>query len=399
MLTMKTRNEIFHEHFNEYKKARNERNKCALTRIITAIATVTGMHRKSIIKHFTRLQCSYPHSGQKRGRKVIYTPDCLYALQTVWRVGNHCCGELLHPMIPIYVAILKRDHLWKHPQIATVLLLRMKLSTVKRKLKAFSTLKPQGKGLSSTKSSQLKHLIPIFHGSWKRKPPGTGQVDTVAHCGHTLLGDFVYSLQYIDVSTYWTVLRAQWNKGKHATLENVEYIQTNLPWPLLEMHPDTGSEFINWLLKEWCDTVNVLLTRSRPGHSNDNTYVEERNGNIIRKYIGYVRLDTKEAVDALNKVYEVLCLYLNHFMASRRVVEKVEVKGKWKKKYEKTAKTPYQRVMESTEIPEAVKAGLRSQHEKLNPLVLLEEVERRKKVLYDIQKKYGKPTPEPMSGE
>jgi transposase InsO family protein len=163
-----------------------------------------------------------------------------------------------------------------------------------------------------------------------------------------------------------------------------------LPWILFEVHPDTGSEFINWLLKVWCDTVNVAMTRSRPGHSNDNAHVEERNGNLVRKYIGYVRLDCVEAVEALNSVYEVLCLYLNHFRASRRLVKKYEVKGKWKKEYEKVAKTPYQRAMASPDIPEEVKNGLRSEHEKLNPVVLTREIAKRKKTLYDVQRKYGK---------
>ena len=212
----------------------------------------------------------------------------------------------------------------------------------------------------------------------------------MAHCGHILSGDIVYTLDYTDVPVYWTILRAQWNKSQIATKISLTFVREHLPWILKEFHPDTGSEFINWLLKEWCDTVKVAMTRSRPNHSNDNAFVEERNGNIVRKYIGYIRLDCKEAVDALNDVYEVLCLYLNHFRASRRLARKYEVNGKWKKEYEKVAKTPYQRVQEHPDIPEEVKVGLRVEHEKLNPVLLLREVDRRKKILYDVQRKYGK---------
>lgn len=158
---------------------------------------------------------------------------------------------------------------------------------------------------------------------------------------------------------------------------------------MLEVHPDTGSEFINWHLKDWCDTNEIVMSRSRPNHKNDNMHVEERNGHIIRKYIGYTRLDCKEAVNALNNVYAVLCPYLNHFVASRRIIEKYEVNGKWKKRYEKVAKTPYQRVLENEHITEEVKEKLRKEHEKLNPLVMKKEIDRLKKILYDVQRKHG----------
>ena len=159
---------------------------------------------------------------------------------------------------------------------------------------------------------------------------------------------------------------------------------------MIEIHPDTGTEFINWHMKSWCDIQHIAMTRSRPDHKNDNMHVEERNGHIVRKYIGYMRLDCREAVPALNAVYAVLCPYLNHFVASKRIIEKIEVNGKWKKKYEKVAQTPYQRVMGNEHISIDVKEKLRQEHEKLNPAVMKKEIDRLKKVLYDIQRKYGK---------
>lgn len=390
---MKTRKDIFKRYQKEYQLARDSKgNRRVISEIFTAVTQVTGMNRKSVNRAFLNQQYKYLPRQENRGRKATFTPDALAALYDLWHLCGNLCGERLHPMIAEYTTILKRDHMWQHSNYATEKVLAMSLGTIKRLLRHFSNKVQKEKGYSATKPSQLKHLIPIFHGKWSNKPPGHGQIDTVAHCGHTLLGDFAYSLQYVDVAMYWSIIRAQWNKGQQATLDNLCYINDNLPWKLREMHPDTGSEFINWLVKEWCDTVAITMTRSRPGHSNDNAHVEERNGNIIRKYIGYVRLDCKEAVDALNSVYEVLCQYLNHFAPSRRVVEKIEIKGKWKKKYEKVAKTPYQRVLESKDIPKAIKNGLKAEHENLNPVVLLAEVARRKKVLYDIQRKYGKQT-------
>ena len=204
-----------------------------------------------------------------------------------------------------------------------------------------------------------------------------------------MAGDMVFTLNYVDVPVLWDILRAQWNKGQVATQESLLFIKERLPWNMLEVHPDTGGEFINWHMKGWCDTNKINMSRSRPNHSNDNMHVEERNGHIVRKYIGYIRLDCKEAVDALNDVYDVLCPYLNHFITSRRIIEKFEVNGKWKKKYEKVAMTPYQRVLAHPKISEEVKEKLRIEHAKLNPLIMKREIDRLRRVLYDVQKKHG----------
>jgi len=390
MLTMKTRQEIFTKYQQDYQSARNT-NRKKVSEILETVSVVTGMTRKSVNRRFLSNQYQYASKIEKRGRKPQYTAAVKSVLHDLWRSNAYACGESLHPMVREYVTILKRDTMWKYSEYTTQKLYQMSLGTMKRCIREFrKSDNHKGKGISSTSLSQLKHIIPIYRGSWRNRMPGTGQIDTVAHCGHILSGDIVYTLDYTDVPVYWTILRAQWNKSQIATKISLTFVREHLPWILKEFHPDTGSEFINWLLKEWCDTVKVAMTRSRPNHSNDNAFVEERNGNIVRKYIGYIRLDCKEAVDALNDVYEVLCLYLNHFRASRRLARKYEVNGKWKKEYEKVAKTPYQRVQEHPDIPEEVKVGLRVEHEKLNPVLLLREVDRRKKILYDVQRKYGK---------
>ena len=118
-------------------------------------------------------------------------------------------------------------------------------------------------------------------------------------------------------------------------------------------------------------------------------HVEERNGHVVRKYIGYIRLDCKEDVDDLNDVYKILCPYLNHFVASKRIIEKFEINGKWKKRYEKIAMTPYQRVLINENISEIIKEKLRQEHKRLNPWIMKKEFDRLKKVLYDRHKKYG----------
>ena len=131
------------------------------------------------------------------------------------------------------------------------------------------------------------------------------------------------------------------------------------------------------------------MSRSRPNRKNDNAYVEERNGHVVRKYVGYLRLDCPEAVEALNNLYGVLCPYLNHFIASRKCLEKIKVGSKYVTKYEKVPKTPYQRVLENEHIMPEIKEKLRQEHAKLNPLVMKKEIDRLRKVLYDVQRKHG----------
>jgi hypothetical protein len=349
------------------------------------------MGRKSAIRKFKHLQTKEPTKEERRGRPRYYTNDVTAALKQLWIAGGEVCGESLHPMINEYIDILVRDNDWNHSDEATGKLRAMSQGTVKIRAELFMKAGRTGKGVSATSPSPLKHLIPIFHGDWSQKPPGSGQIDTVVHCGHTLVGDVVYTLNYTDVPTLWVLLRAQWNKGQVATRESLSLIRDRLVWPLLYVHPDTGSEFINWHLKLWCDSdaVKIDMGRSRPGHSNDNMHVEERNGHVVRRWIGYIRLDCPETVEALNAVYDVLNPYLNHFIASRRVIEKYEVNGKWKKKYEQVAKTPYQRVLAQEGVSEEHKETLRQEHVLLNPAVLRKEIENRVKALYDLQKKQG----------
>ncbi|MEK6947571.1 MAG: hypothetical protein AABX32_08250, partial [Nanoarchaeota archaeon] len=297
-------------------------------------------------------------------------------------------GELLFPMINEYVDMLLRDKLWKHGDDATAKLRAMKLATIKRRVGNFLKVRGRRSGISATRPSHLKHIIPTFSGPWKELPPGNGQIDTVLH-KDTVLGDAVYTLNYTDSATCLDIPRAQWNKGQEATIESMKEIKQRLPYPWLMAHPDTGGEFINYLAKDWFEENKIEFTRSRPGRKNDNMYVEERNGHVIRKMIGYANLDCREVVQYLNLYYDVMIPYLMHFVAVRRMLGKEKILSKYKRIYEKIPKTPYQRILEHKSISEEVKEKLRQEHSKLNPLILKKEMEKRLKKVYDIQRQFG----------
>lgn len=154
---------------------------------------------------------------------------------------------------------------------------------------------------------------------------------------------------------------------------------------------DTGSEFLNYLALAWFAENEIEFSRSRPGHKNDNMFIEERNGHVIRKHVGYIPLTCPEVVPALNRYYEILEVYLLHFVAVRRLLEKTKEKSKYIKTYEKIAKTPYQRILERPEISDKQKDKLREEHAKLNPAILKKEMDKRLDLVYAIQRKFGNP--------
>ena len=396
-MTMETKNEIFERYKSEYYKARIQkkggRRRCG--EILNIVCDVAKMTRKAAIRKFKRLQTKDPCSEEKRGRAVYYTADVTAALKYVWDSSNGLCGELLHPVISDYVDIFKRAKTWDHSDEATGKLLKMSERTTKRRVAEFEKTKRKGQGFSSTSPSNVKTIIPVFMGPWRGLDPGHEQIDTVVHCGSTLKGDMAYTLNSTDVATYWNLLGAQWNKGEQATIENRKRLRARLPFQHLHDHSDTGREFINWDTVEWNEDTGVQLTRSRPNKKNDNAFVEERNGHIVRAYVGYERLDLKREVDALNDLYDILTPYLNHFIASRRIVSKERIGARWKVTREKVAKTPYLRVLEREDIPEEAKDRLRKEHALLDPAKMKNEVDRLSKKVHDIQQRYGKPKKSP----
>jgi len=388
-MNMTTKNNIYEEHLKSWLKAR--KNKKERGEIVRNICFVTGMHSKSVPRSFRRIQMRRMDTEERRGRKTVYTPDVIFALKDVWDTASEPCAENLHGVLSDYVRILKRDNVWKHSPETTTKLLVMSLGAMKKRVGKFVRKRFLTHGKSTTSPSSIHALIPVRSGDWDTAPAGTAQIDTVAHCGHTLVGDFVYTVNTTDVPTLWGARRAQLNKGQTATVASMELMMKDIPFSVVEWHPDSGSEFINWHCHKWCEKLGINLTRSRPNRKNDNCFVEERNGHIVRRWVGYTRLDTKEVVVALNFVYDVLTPYLNHFVASRRIVSKERIGVRWKVTREKRSKTPYERVLERTDVSETVKTRLRLEHETLNPLTMKREIDRRLQMVFSLQKHCGIP--------
>lgn len=384
---MATKQDVFKEKLGAYAAA-DRKSKGA---ILDAVTLVSGLTRKAAIRRFRRLQVQGRYGDTKRGRPRLYTPDVIAALKEVWEIGSEACGENLHPMIGEYVDIQVREKMWAHGAVPTAKLRRMSLGSVKKYVGKFVRTRLSFGGRSTTQKSSIISMVPIRMDGWDTAEAGVTQIDTVAHCGAANIGDFVYTTNGTDVATLWGTRRAQWNKGQEVTRESLEAMRESSPFPWTEAHPDSGGEFINHHLLAYAEDTGLRMTRSRPYHKNDNCFVEERNGHVVRSYVGYTRLDVRETVDALNELYDILTPYLNHFVASRRIVSKQRVGARWKVSREKVAKTPYQRVRERDDVSEEVKKNLRDGHTTLNPKTMKAGVDRLTERVHALQRRYGTP--------
>jgi len=370
-MNMATKQEIFKEKLAEYLAG----DKQEKGRILDAVCRITGGHRKAAVRRFRTLQ-KRPSSwtGKKRGRKRYYGPEVTVALKELWDMSGRICAERLHPIIPEYVSVLSRDDLWTYPDLTTGLLCGMSLGTTKDRIETFERVKTGG-GRSTTKPSHLKEIIPVRRGPWENPPPGFGEVDTVAHCGHTLVGDFAYTVQYTDVAVIWTCLSAQWNKGEEVTVKSIERVRDRLPFSLRGIDPDSGSEFINWLLHGWCEEHDVKMTRTRPYMKNDHARIEQKNYANVRHIVGYTRYDDPRHVALLNELYDVLEDHLNFFVPSMKCVRKERVRSRTIRHYD-TPQTAYERVLRHPDIAEEVKQKLTEKYATLNPKFLKEKRDR-----------------------
>lgn len=341
---------VFEEKCEEYWKARKRRKSV----ILSSLVEVTGLTRKACIKRMGYLQLRDPCSVEQRGRPRYYTPDVIAALSEVWEIGSEACGENLHPQINEYINIQIREKGWKHSDEATGKLRSMSLGSVKHYVGNFTRTRRNFGGKGTTQKSSVISMVPIRMDGWDTAEAGVIQIDTVAHCGDSVAGDYTFTTNGADVATLWGTRRAQWCKGQEATRASLEAMRSDSPFPWMEIHPDSGCEFINLHCIKYAKETGLRMTRSRPYHKNDNCFVEERNGHIVRAYVGHARLDVEKTVDALNCLYDVLTPYLNHFIASRRIVSKERIGARWKVTREKIAKTPYLRVLERNDVSDEV---------------------------------------------
>jgi len=311
---------------------------------------------------------------RKRTPPRRYTDPVRLALITVWKAANRICSRRLIPFLPDFVAALERfGHLSLSREVRQDLL-AMSPSTADRLL--YHERHPAGSAISTTRRGKLlKHQIPIrTFFDWNDLAPGFMEADLVAHCGERAEGAFLNTLTLTDIATGWTECLALIRRSEANVSAAIHAGRQRLPFPLLGLDTDNGGEFINYDLLDYCKREKITFTRARTYRKNDQAHVEEKNGSVVRRLVGYDRYEGMDAWRALTALYEVLRLYVNFFQPSVKLLSKERKEGRTTKRYDK-AQTPYQRVLTSTLVGEDCKSQLRDSYQRLDPVVILKELE------------------------
>jgi hypothetical protein len=355
-----------------YRKA----DKKTKGQLLDEMQAVTGMHRKAVIRS---MNSSLKRKPRRRERGKTYGPGVDDALRVIDESFDHICPERLTPNL-VWMA----RHLARHNELRiTPSLLdqlgSISISTVRRRLdrirqdqRRLPRKKPRGR--------RLVQDIPMKRLSWDIQDPGHCETDLVHHCGHTASGEYLCTLQMIDVATGWSERYAVLGRSYLVMKDAFLAFLTRLPFPIKELHPDNGSEFFNHhMLRFWGDRVqDVTLSRSRPYQKNDNPRVEQKNATLVRAYLGYARLDTVDHVLAVNRLYDQMWIYYNLFQPVMHLVEKEIVREdgqivRVRRRHDK-ARTPFDRLCQTKAILPEHREQLETLRDSINPRRLREEI-------------------------
>jgi len=351
--------------------------------ILQEFCAVCDYHRKHAIRLLNRRR-KRPR-GRPGRRPVYHSTELLTALKRVWLATDQMCSKKLVAAIPLWLPFYERTYERLSDETKNKLL-SISTATVDRLL-APTRAKTRPRGLCVTKpGSLLRNQIPIRTHNWDITQPGFMEADTVAHCGNSLAGNFIWSLTLTDIHTGWTECRATWNNGATGVVKQIKNIEADLPFELQGFDCDNGSEFLNHhLVRYFSDRKpKVKFTRSRPYKKNDNAHVEQKNWSYVRQLLGYDRLDNPKLVELINNLYtNQWSLYQNHFCPTLKLLEKKRINSKYYKKYE-PPQTPYQRLMESKQVSKENKPALRIRHQSLDTFHLKHQIDRQLKAIFKL---------------
>lgn len=324
------------------------------------------------------------------GRKVKRTKPRIYDeavhehLKEIWAIMDFVCGKRLAAILPEVVPILEQHHEIELNEEIRQKLLSISAATIDRLL-APERKKWELKGRSGTKpGTLLKHQIPIrTFAEWDEKQAGFVEIDLVGHDGGDASGDFCQTLDVTDVASGWTETEAVINKAQVWVFGVLKSIRSRLPFPLLGIDSDNGSEFINNQLLRYCQGEQITFTRGRSGKKNDGCFVEQKNYSVVRRAAGYARYDSEAQLKLLNELYGNLRLYTNYFQPVMKLISK-ERNGAKVKKIHDEPKTPYQRLLEMPDIGPEIRQRLQAEYKTLNPAALKREITRLQNLLYKM---------------
>ena len=351
-------------------------------KILDEFTKVTGYHRKAVIRLLHRQN----QSGvkKKRGRPRQYSATVVGALRVAWEATARLCSKRLKPFLPELVKVLRRHGDTTMSAEVEAQLCQMSPSTIDRLLRPWRRLGGRRPFSTTKPGSLLKSAIPIrTFADWQDDRPGFIEVDLVPHCGESSQGFYLTTLSAVDVASGWSECVGVWGKGQERVGGAVHRVRQRLPFPLLGLDSDNGSEFINQHLYNYCQRSGITFTRSRSYKKNDSCHVEQKNWSVVRRLVGYDRYNSRPALEALNRVYDLLRLYVNFFQPVMKLVSKTRHGAKVHKVYD-TARTPYQRLLEAGVLSQAKQHELAATYNYLNPVLLLKQINENLEHLWNL---------------
>jgi transposase InsO family protein len=347
--------------------------------ILDEFCEVCGHHRKHAIR---LLNGDGRKKHKKPGRPSKYGKEEIRVLENIWLNADRPCSSRLIGVIPIWLPHYENRYGYLEESTRQKLL-NAKARTLDRVLRP-ARKKHGSRGLSGTRAGQyLKNSIPIKISHGDVNEPGYIQADTVAHCGGRLEGDFVWSLTFTDIKSGWTLNGATWNKGEYVVYQQLECMEQRLPFTIKGFHSDNGGEFINHHLESYYRNRKepVKMTRGRPGKSNDNPHVEQKNYTHVRLLLGWQRIEEPTLIKEINEMYEAANMLTNFFCANRRLILKERRGSRYYKKFDEAA-TPCDRLLASDHITEPQKIWLTEVRLHLDPYKLRKMIDAKQRYIF-----------------
>ncbi len=358
-------------------------------RILDEVVAVTGYHRKAAVRLLRGGERRAGGGGRGAGRPVVYGDEVAVAAKLLYEAAGGIGTKRLHPFVPELASRLESLGELKLSAKTGRLLRRASPATLDRLIGPDRPVMRRRIRSLTKPGSMLKHHIPIkTFSEWEDTRPGFVEMDTVAHCGHTVEGQFVWTVTAVDVATGWVEMDAVWGKTQGEVRAAVSRIERKLPVRMLGLNCDNGSEFINHGLYQYCLRRDITFTRGRPWKKNDNAHVEQKNGAVIRRLAGYGRYSSPAAFRQLQKVYSLARLHTNFFQPVRKLLEKSRDGARAVRIYDEAA-TPFQRMVRSGALRPARQAVLEMIYNSLNPLQLSREIHRETAALLKLAERTG----------
>ncbi|GHU56241.1 integrase [Spirochaetia bacterium] len=383
-LNMKEKQAVTREYKSRYQKTRKKDKTVLLDEFIR----LTGYQRKSAIRVLSprpvrevliyaegkaiKLKPEKKRPANRKGKR-IYTDEVIDCLRMVWTFFWYKCGKILAPLMRQQMTYIAAWAAFKITPEIRKKLINISPATIDRYLKKDKdALRLKGKSCTKPVVA-LKSRIPLrtFYSSEERKTPGFIQIDTVHHCAQSTSGEYILTLTATDIYSGWIFLYPLLNKAFSWTFQSLKDILRVIPFPLREFHSDNGSEFINTAVEKWCnDPLHpVPFSRSRDHQKNDNCFVEQKNGAVVREYVGYDRLSGTEEQALLTAIYVPLVPLLNFFMPTQKLKSKTRIGAKETRVYD-APRSPFARLTESAGLPQPCKNSLAAQCALYNPVEL-----------------------------